>query len=276
MSTLPAPAVISAISIQTADTALFLVTPQRGADEPASRFLPGQFLELSVPGAGEIPVSYCGLPRPDGAIELCIRNVGHVTAALHALSVGCEVAVRGPYGHGFPLDAMEGRNLLLVAGGLGMAPIRSLLLRALERRTSFSSLTLLYGAGSPGALLFREELNRLAALDGLRLLLAVERAGGCRGELPPYRVALLPALLDDVELKPGGSVAICGPPEAYPILVERLRLRGIDEARMHLSLERRMKCGVGLCGHCAVGDLLCCQDGPVFSCAVLKGIEGAL
>jgi len=110
----------------------------------------------------------------------------------------------------------------------------------------------------------------------LLLLLSVDRLDECPEALPPCRVSLLPALLDDIELTPATWVALCGPPAVYPLLVEQLQQRGIDDAQIHLSLERRMKCGVGLCGHCAVGCLLCCQDGPVFSCAVLKGIEGAL
>lgn len=273
---LPSPAVIVALRALTADTTLFTLSTE--ADHcAASSFLPGQFLELSLPGIGEIPVSYCGVPSPDGRIELCIRHVGHVTEPLKAVVPGDAVGVRGPFGHGFPLSSYAGQDLLLIAGGLGMAPIRALLRALLSQRERFGRLILVYGAREAGALLFLDELLELKRRETIELHLGVDRPGYCLVGPPDCRVALLPALLDRLEIDPERtSAAICGPPVVYPFLVTGLQLMGIADERIHLSLERRMKCGVGRCGHCAVGTLLCCVDGPVFSHAVLAGIEGGV
>lgn len=274
--TLPLSAVISAIRVLTADTSLLTLHTEPG-HPAASSFLPGQFLQLSLPGVGEIPLSYCGVPSRDGDIELCIRHVGHVTAPLKNAASGDSVGVRGPFGHGFPLSAYVGRDLLLIAGGLGIAPLRSLLLALLKQRELWGRLTLLYGARETGALLFVDELLAFQRRGVIELQLTVDRPGYCINGPPECRVALLPALLEQLSLEPGRTcAAICGPPVVYPLLVSRLRLLGVADDRVHLSLERRMKCGIGRCGHCAVGTRLCCVDGPVFSLADLAGIEGAL
>lgn len=157
VSALPVPAVITAIRSLTADTSLFMLHTELG-HPVASSFLPGQFLELSLPGVGEIPVSYCGYPSADGNIELCIRHVGHVTAPLKVVLPGDAVGVRGPFGRGFPLPSFAGQDLLLIAGGLGMAPLRSLLLTLLKHRELSGRLIVVYGARETGALLFLEEL----------------------------------------------------------------------------------------------------------------------
>ncbi len=174
------------------------------------------------------------------------------------------------------MSAYTGQDMLLIAGGLGMAPLRSLLLALLKQRDLWGQLTLLYGARETGALLFLDELLELQKRGEIKLLLAVDRPGHCLIGPPDCRIALLPALLDQLEVDPGRTcAAMCGPPVVYPPLVSGLRLLGLESNRIHLSLERRMKCGVGRCGHCAVGTRLCCVDGPVFSDAELAGIEGA-
>lgn len=274
--TIPVPAVVSAIRPLTADTSL--LTLRTEACHPvASSYLPGQFLELSIPGVGEIPISYCGAPSADGSIELCIRHVGHVTTPLKNAALGDAVGVRGPLGRGFPISAYSGRDLLLIAGGLGMAPLRSLLLALLKKRELRGRLILLYGARETGALLFLDELLELQKEGDIELHLAIDHPDHCLAGPPDCRVALLPALLDEVDVDPGRTcAAICGPPVVYPLLVSGLQMLGLTDDRIHFSLERRMKCGVGRCGHCAVGTLLCCVDGPVFSNAELAGIEGAL
>lgn len=277
---LPIPARIKTIRRLTEDTSLFtlhLLEQQSEQKATPARFQPGQFLQLSVPGAGEVPVSYCGLPSSNNSIELCIRKAGRVTTALHDMGPGGSVAIRGPFGHGFPMGQYAGKDLLLVAGGLGMAPLRSLLLALLRQRTCFGTLTLLYGARAPDALLFRHELADLATRKDLSIHLAVDRAGACPPGVPRCRVALLPDLLEGLEIVPERTVVpLCGPPAAYRSLLPRLLALGIPADQIHLSLERRMQCGAGLCGHCAVGTLLCCTNGPVFGYAALQAIEGAL
>ncbi len=279
-STTPLPARIKAIRQLSGDTSLFtlqLLKQSPTQQTTPARFQPGQFLQLSVAGVGEAPISYCGLPSVNGSIELCIRKAGRVTTALHSAVVGDGVAVRGPFGHGFPLEQYTGTNLLLVAGGLGMAPLRSLLLALLQRRSCFGALTLLYGAKAPDALLFRHELADLATRKDLSIRLAVDRAGACPPGIPSCSVALLPDLLEGLEIVPQRTaVPLCGPSAAYRSLIPPLLALGIPPERIHLSLERRMQCGTGVCGHCAVGTLLCCIDGPVFAYSALQAIEGAL
>lgn len=275
-SNLPVPAVISTIRPLTVDTSLLTLFTAPSCSVAAS-FLPGQFLELSLPGVGEIPISYCGFPSQDGSIELCVRHVGHVTTPLKAVTPGDAVGVRGPFGRGFQLSAYTGQDLLLIAGGLGIAPLRSLLLALLHRRELWGRLTILYGARESSALLFLDELLELQKRGEVELQMSVDQPKHCLDGPPYCRIALLPALLDQLSLDPARTfAAICGPPVVYPLLISRLQQMGLSGEKIHLSLERRMKCGVGRCGHCAVGTLLCCVDGPVFSLAELAGIEGAL
>jgi NAD(P)H-flavin reductase len=275
-TTTPTMATITNIRRLTADTTLFTLQCNDMATEPeVASFLPGQFLELSLPGVGEIPVSYCGIPSAAGAIELCIRHLGHVTTPLGSAETGDTLGIRGPFGQGFPLEAYQGQDLLLIAGGLGMAPLRSLLLALLKERQRWGDLTLLYGAREPGVLLFLDELLELAEQHEFQIQLAVDRPG--QGLPANCRVALLPGLLEGLTIQPESTFApLCGPPAVYPYLLAGLQNMGLAAERIHLSLERRMKCGIGRCGHCAVGTLLCCTDGPVFSYARLQGIEGAL
>lgn len=277
-SSQPVAATITTVRPLTTDTTLFTLNcNDRLVDSGVTSFLPGQFLELSLPGIGEIPISYCGVPSPTGAIELCIRHVGHVTSPLKMAALGDAVGLRGPFGHGFPIDSYENQDLLLIAGGLGMAPLRALLLALLNRRQRWGELTLLYGARETGALLFLDELQELGQRNDIRIQLAVDRPEKCLEGPPNCRVALLPALLDQLSIRPDRTcAALCGPPVVYPFLVKGLKQVGLSDDRIHLSLERHMKCGLGRCGHCAVGTLLCCTDGPVFSYAKLQGIEGAL
>lgn len=275
-NTIPVSAIVAAIRPLTADTSLLTLATEPGSLVTAS-FLPGQFLEFSLPGVGEIPISYCGIPSSDGSVELCIRHVGHVTTPLKSVDSGTAVGVRGPFGRGFPLSEYSGQALLLIAGGLGMAPLRSLLLALLKQREAWGSLTVLFGAREMRALLFVNELLELQARGEILLQLAVDHHDQCLAGPPGCRVALLPALLENLDIDPARTcAALCGPPAVYPQLLTGLHRLGIADERIHLSLERRMKCGVGRCGHCAVGTRLCCIDGPVFSSAELVGIEGAL
>ncbi|MFA7404731.1 MAG: FAD/NAD(P)-binding protein [Pelobacteraceae bacterium] len=273
-NSLPLPATVLAIRSLSVDTSL--ITLRTESNHPVSAaFLPGQFLELSLPGFGEVPISYCGLPSSDGAVELCIRHVGHVTTPLKDAHPGDVLAVRGPFGRGFPLSTYFGQALLLIAGGLGLAPLRSLLLALLKQRDSFGRIIVLYGARETGALLFADELLEMKKRGGIELQLAVDHHDQCLDGPPGCRVALLPALLDQLAVDPERTFAsICGPPVVYPYLVSGLRQLGLGNVQIHLSLERRMKCGIGRCGHCAVGNRLCCIDGPVFSAEELAGIEG--
>lgn len=272
----PVSAIVSIIKPMTPETTLFklITNPEHPV---ANSFLPGQFLELSLPGVGEIPVSYCGYPSLDGSVELCIRHLGHVTIPLKKVIHGDLVYLRGPFGRGFPISDYIGQNLLLIAGGLGMAPIRSLLLAVIKNRKMYGRITLLYGAREVGALLFLDQLQLLSKSGEIELRIAVDRPGRCFDNIPGCRVALLPDLLNGLEIDPEQTyAAICGPSVVYPFLLAAVKSLGFSDSRIHFSLERRMKCGIGLCCHCAVGSYLSCINGPVFSALELAGIEGAL
>lgn len=273
----PSLARIEEIRPITADTSLFrlrLMNPGKGG---ACRFTPGQFFQISVPGGGEVPISPASPPGKGGEMELCVRRVGHVTSMLHGLKTGESLGIRGPFGRGFPLERMQGRNLFLLAGGVGIAPLRSLLYHILADRGAFGEITIMYGAREPALLLFRDELAALSGRTDMRLLITVDFLSGEPPAGLSCKEGLLPSLLNGGKINSTRSCAIvCGPPPLYRCLVGELARLGFPASSIFLSLERRMKCGVGRCSHCAVGGLLCCTDGPVFSWADLQGIEGAI
>lgn len=261
----------------SADTALFKVAPEASALKELSRFVPGQFVQLSVPGSGEIPISPADLPAKDGTLELCVRRVGQVTEHLHSAATGARLGIRGPFGTGFPIEEMRGRPVLLLAGGLGIAPLRSLLLHLLRHSRDYGEITLMYGAKQPKLMLFREELSALAAKKQLRLYLTVDFAPEDPTGNFACAVGLLPDLLKGFSFESDRSyAAICGPPALYRCLTAELQEAGVHPDRILLSLERRMRCGIGRCCHCAVGQKLCCTDGPVFTLSELQTIPEAL
>jgi len=227
------------------------------------RHQPGQFVMLSVPGTGEAPISISSSPTRSGILELCVRRAGRVTNALYRLHTNDAVGIRGPYGNGFPVQEVMGSDLLLAAGGLGMAPLRSLLWYALDERDKFNRITLMYGAKSPAEMLFREELVSLVDRRDMTCLLTVDRDP--TGTWKNY-VGLLPKLFDYTQIDPARTYAtVCGPPVVYKFILERLLALGFPKDRILMSLERRMKCGVGKCGHCAVGYKYTCLHGPIFT-----------
>ena len=224
---------------------------------------PGQFVMLSVPGSGEAPISISSPPTRRGVLELCVRRTGRVTDALYRLRMNDYVGIRGPYGNGYPLEELYGGDLLLVAGGLGMAPIRSLLWYALDEREKFRNVILMYGGRDPESMLFREELTSLTDRDDLECLLTVDRADP---ETWSHRVGRLPELFDRVVIDADRThAAVCGPPIVYRFVLRRLLDLGFSKDRILMSLERRMKCGVGKCGHCGIGAKYACTDGPIFT-----------
>ncbi|MDP2996786.1 MAG: FAD/NAD(P)-binding protein [Bryobacterales bacterium] len=227
------------------------------------RHQPGQFLMLSVPGAGEAPISISSSPSRPGVLELCVRRMGRVTNALYRMQTNDVVGIRGPYGNGFPIQDIIGHDLLFVAGGLGMAPLRSLVWYALDNRDKFNRVTLMFGSKSPADMLFREELVSLVDRTDMTCLLTVDRdpTGSWKNH-----VGLLPKLFDSAQIDPARTyAAVCGPPVVYRFVLQRLLDLGFPKDRILMSLERRMKCGVGKCGHCNVGYKYTCINGPIFT-----------
>ena len=235
---------------------------------------PGQFVELTVLGAGEAPISISSPPTRPGIIELCVRKAGLVTSALFELQKGDLVALRGPFGRGFPLDLLKGQDLLLVAGGLGMAPLRSLLLAVLDDRGNYGDVVLMYGARNPDDILFKYEMLGLMNRTDIKYLFSVDVDE--EGIWRQY-IGVVTGLFENVELSPATTFcALCGPPIMYRFVVRELIKRNIPTERIFVSLERMMQCGVGKCGHCAIGEYYCCTDGPVFKYSEISHIKEAI
>jgi sulfhydrogenase subunit gamma (sulfur reductase) len=245
------------------DNHLFTVRFVDNAAAMSFTYRPGQFVMVSVPGVGEAPISISSSPSRPGVLEMCVRRVGRVTNALYRLKTNDLVGVRGPYGNGFPIARMAGNDLLFAAGGLGMAPLRSLVWYALDNREKFNRIVLMYGAKTPAEMLFREELLSLVDRTDMTCLLTVDAdpSGTWRNH-----VGLLPTMFDHAALDPPRTyAAVCGPPVVYKYILERLLKLNFSKDRILMSLERRMKCGVGKCGHCSVGYKYTCLHGPIFT-----------
>jgi len=231
------------------------------------RYKAGQFMQVSVLGIGEAPISICSGPAETDTIEMCVRAVGDVTNALHRLNKGDQVGLRGPFGNGFDLDQIKGWDCLFVAGGLGLAPCRSFIEGVLNRRSEFGKVTILYGARTPSDLLFREDLKRWEERGDCELLVTVDRAD----ENWKGRVGLITRLFRYIKVDPVRTATfIIGPPVMFKFAVLEALSLGIPEGQIYCSLERRMKCGLGKCGHCQIRNIYVCQDGPIFSYQQVK------
>lgn len=241
---------------ETKDTFTFELEPAAEADV---RPLPGQFTMLYVFGVGEVPISFSG--TPGGPLVHTVRAVGAVTEAICALESGAVVGVRGPFGNSWPIEAAAGNDVVVVAGGIGLAPLRPVVRHVLANRARYGDVVLDYGSRTPQDLLFRPELARLQRRSDLQVEVTVDAAsGGWRG-----RVGVVPKLVAGARFDPDAAVAfVCGPEIMMRFTVESLLERGVAPDRIHLSMERNMQCGLGHCGHCQLGPTLICRDGPVY------------
>ena len=230
-------------------------------------FAPGQFVQLSLPGAGEVPISICSSPMRKGFFQLCIRKAGRVTTQIHELRPGATVGIRGPYGNGFPMEKFYDRDLLLVAAGLGMAPLRSVFLYAIDNRWRFGDITIINSARYRSELLFEKELEAMRDIAEAENIQIIQTT--TRDKDSPLLKGRASQHMDKVQLNiPKTTVALCGPPAMYRSMFEQLVELNYDPRRIFVTLERRMKCGVGKCGHCNLGNSTswkyACVDGPVF------------
>ena len=224
-------------------------------------FLPGQFVMVEVPGYGEVPVSISSSTSNKGFIELCIRKAGTVTNILHRARRGAKLGLRGPFGSHFPLEQMKRQSILLIAGGLGLAPLRAPIYFVTENRAEFKDVNILYGTKSPDQLLFDYQYESWRRIDDVNMRIIVEEPD----DVWKGPVGLITKLLDDVKVDPNETFAIvCGPPVMFKFVCGRLNEMGIPMGRMFVSLERRMHCGMGKCCRCNVGSTYTCTDGPVF------------
>ena len=227
-------------------------------------YKPGQFVMMSVMGEGEAPFCISSTPSRPGMLEFCIRKMGTVTSTLFGLKENQTIGVRGPYGNVFPMDKMDGKDIMIVAGGMGAAPLRSLLLNVLDNRDKFGRLIYLHGAKAPGEMLFLDEFMQLRDRDDLDLLMSVDKDDTGKWPLKTGVVTTLFKDLGPIDAK-NTYAAVCGPPIMYKFVMQEVVKLGIPKHQILMTLERRMKCGVGKCGHCAIEYLYTCIDGPVFS-----------
>lgn len=235
---------------------------------------PGQFVQLSILGIGEAAFSISSSPSRSGRnFELCIRQAGDLTSVIHNLNVGDEVGIRGPFGRGFPIERFRGKDLLFAPGGLGLAPIRSLINQALDERHNFGRVIILYGTRHPSELLFKDEIADWIEREDIEFYVTVDHPD----DDWDGNVGVITTLIPKVKVFAPNAVAVTiGPSGMYRFVIMELLALGFSEGSIWLSLERRMKCGVGKCGHCQVDQLCVCLDGPIFSYDEIKYIKEAL
>lgn len=238
-------------------------------------YQPGQFVQLSIFGIGEAPISLSSSPtKPDkSSFEICVRMVGVFTRALHNLQVGDKLGIRGAYGRPFPLDELKGNDLIIIAGGLGIVPLRSLINFVVDRRRDYGNVIIRLGCKRPTDRLFTFEMAKWEQRIDINYGCTIYR------EAPNWKgsVGVLSTLIPGIAIDIYRTYAVMvGHPAVYRSLIKELLNKGIPENRIILSLERRMKCGLGKCGHCQLDDLYVCKDGPTFTYAEVKGLDGAL
>ncbi len=253
----PDPYRVASVSRELADTVTLELAPVSGRRPP---FEGGQFNMLYAFGVGEIAVSLSGAPAENDSFYHTIRAMGAVSTTLTGLAPGDTVGVRGPFGNGWPLAQADGADLLVVAGGLGLAPLRPVVYQALADRDRYGRIVVLVGSRHPADLLYRDELEQWREHLDVDIEVTVDHAdAGWRGN-----VGVVPGLIPRAPFDPARAVAmVCGPEVMMRFTVNALRTAGVSDDRIYLSMERNMKCAVGLCGHCQFGPKFICRDGPV-------------
>ena len=262
---------IADVARETADTRTVAIEPYEDGALPP--FQPGQFSMLYAYGVGEIPVSISGDPGVANRLVYTIRSVGAVSRALIRCKPGDAIAVRGPFGASWPVDRARGGDVLLVAGGIGLAPLRPVIYHIARNRSQYGRVVLLYGARNPKELLFTRELKGWKALPDFELLTTVDVGG------PSWRghVGVVTKLFGFATLRPERTTAMtCGPEIMMRFVVRELGLKGFAGEQIYLSMERNMRCAVGFCGHCQLGPYFICKDGPVFAYPQVRRWMGGL
>ena len=261
---LPEPARIVRTYYLTEDVKFFQVRIVDMEKALSFNYRPGQFAMISVLGAGEAPFSISSTPSRPGLLEFCIRKAGTVTNALFRMKENDLIGFRGPYGNGFPIEKMRDKDIIIVVGGLGAAPLRSVLLYSLDNRDQFRRISLLHGAKKPAEMIFREEFFALKQREDLECHLVVDEDDTGTWTENIGVVTTLFSLLKEID--PVNTYAlVCGPPIMYKFVIKELVKLNIPKDQILMTLERRMKCGVGKCGHCAIDYIYTCLDGPVFT-----------
>jgi NAD(P)H-flavin reductase len=241
-------------------------------NEEKFAYTPGQFAELSIPGKGEIPIGIASSPTEKGFVTFTVNKVGQVTTHLHNMKEGDIMGIRGPLGNRYPWEEMEGKNVVIIGGGFAFTTLRSSIIYMLnpENRSRFEDITVVYGARSPGMLLYKDELAEWEKRDDINMHITVD---GTDDPDWKYNVGFVPTITEQKITGADNAIAIvCGPPIMIKFTQPVLEKLGFPPERIILSLEMRMKCGIGICGRCNIGDKYVCKDGPVFSLAQLKNM----
>jgi len=267
---LPYLAEIIDIKQETPDVKTFRLKFNDGEIEHSFDYKPGQFVEFSIFGEGEAPFCISNSPTRKSGIECSVKRMGKITQALHELDTGDTVGIRGPYGNGFPIEDLKNKNLLFVAGGIGLAPLRSLINYCLDNRGDFKSITIVNGARTSKDLVYKNEYQAWEKAKDTKLYLTVD----CQEENWTCMVGVVPKILE--QLKPtckDSVVIVCGPPIMIKFTVPVLLKIGFCPEAIITTLEMKMKCGLGKCGRCNIGNLYVCKDGPVFTYTQLEALR---
>ena len=256
----PRPGMVRRLSRETSDT--FTLDIELTAPGASFTNAPGQFNMLYAFGIGEVPISISGDPTNEQVIVHTIRDVGAVTHAICAMKPGAPIGLRGPFGRGWPIEESAGNDILIIAGGVGLAPLRSTVYALIRERAKYGNVAIIYGARTPSDLLFVRELEHWRARFDLDAAVTVDRADrDWHGH-----VGVVTKLIPKANVDPAHTTAfICGPEVMMRFTIRELQNLGLADDRIFVSMERNMRCGVGLCGHCQFGPTLICRDGPVYS-----------
>ncbi len=267
---LPRPATINKTRIMNG-TELYM---HISMDDEPLEYKPGQFVEVSVAGIGEAPISISSSPTQKDGFELVVRKIGNVTNKIHKLTTGDNLGIRGPFGNGcYPVEETKGKNLVFICGGIGLVPQRSFINYVLDNRDDYGNLVVLLGTKCSNQRFFHTELFSWYKRDDINFMETVDEANDCwRGNVGVV-TTLIPKIEADLS---NACVFICGPPVMYKFVLRVLTENKISKERIFVNLERKMKCGVGKCGHCQINDKYVCIDGPVFRYSDLEFVPEAI
>lgn len=243
-------------------------------DDGQFDYIPGQFVEVSVAGIGEAPITITSSPTQKNGFELVIRKIGNVTNAVHNLSEGAKIGIRGPLGDGmYPIEEAKGKNLVFICGGLGLVPQRSFINYVLDNRGDYGEVTILQGTKCYDQRLFVKEVAAWEKRDDVTMLETIDEPDDCWKGNVGVVTKLIPKIKTDLK---SAVVLVCGPPVMYKFVLMSLEEYEVPHENIFLNLERKMKCGVGKCGHCQINDVYCCMDGPVFRYSDLATLPEAI
>ena len=260
----PVEAIIQEVIDESPTIKTFVLTPK----EPIE-FVTGQFIELTVPGLGEGPFTPSSSPSVREKMDVTVMSVGKVTSKLHEMKKGEKVGLRGPYGKGYPLDDFKGKEIFIVGGGVGLAPLRSLLYALFDRIDDFKKIYLRYGARTPNDIIFKNLIPEWKKKEKVDVVLTVDEGdNGWKG-----KVGVVTTICEDIPVDLKNSVAVvCGPPIMMKFSTYKLIEKGFAHKDIYLSMEKNMSCGIGKCGHCGLGKYYVCKDGPVFTYNLIENM----